>query len=260
MSKRGHRESIDERPRGRLPRLTSDARSPHICATAQSLRRRISPDRLGAAPWLFGVLAASVLLFAKLAEGVAERERLVSLDGEVAASLHAHVNGLLTGAFSAVTRLGSAQVLVPIILLAILFLVRRQRRAHAAFVAAALAGSEALNLGLKAAFARPRPSFAGPLATAAGFAFPSGHAMVSFAVYGALAVVILSTPSSRYRPRGWSSFSALALVLAIGASRIYLGVHYFSDVAAGYSAGLAWLVVCALTVVGGLLAPAPAGE
>jgi len=259
MSKRGHRESMDARPRGRLPRLTSDARSPHICATAQSLRRRISPDRLGAAPWLFGVLAASVLLFAKLAEGVAERERLVSVDGEVAASLHAHVNGLLTGAFSAVTRLGSAQVLVPIILLAILFLVRRQRRAHAAFVAAALAGSEALNLGLKAAFARPRPSFADPLATAAGFAFPSGHAMVSFAVYGALAVVILSTVKS-LSAKGLVIVSALALVLAIGASRIYLGVHYFSDVAAGYSAGLAWLVVCALTVFGGLLAPAPAGE
>ncbi|MEJ7657007.1 MAG: phosphatase PAP2 family protein, partial [Thermoleophilaceae bacterium] len=180
---------------------------------------------LGPRLWLLGVLAASILLFSKLAEDVAGHEWIASLDRAVAASLHAQTTALGAGVFTVVTYLGSALVLVPVTALAILTLVRCARRAHAVFMGAALAGGEALNTTLKLAFGRPRPSFADPLATAAGFSFPSGHAMVSIVAYGALAFVASAAARSRWA-KGLVVLSALVLILAIGFSRIYLGVHY----------------------------------
>ncbi len=220
-----------------------------IDATTSPWMRHGSSMWLGPHLWLFGILAASVLLFSKLAEDVADREWIVFLDRGVAASVHAQATGLATGALTVVTHLGSALVLVPVTLVAILTLVRCHRPVHAALMGAALAGGEALNTTLKLAFARPRPSFTDPLATAAGFSFPSGHAMVSLVVYGALAFVVATAVSPRWA-KGLVIFLASALILAIGFSRVYLGVHYPSDVVAGYSAGLAWLMVCALTLLG----------
>jgi membrane-associated phospholipid phosphatase len=197
---------------------------------------------------ILGTLAASTLLFSKLAEDVAAGEPIVSFDRTVAAGLHTHSTDLATALMSAVTQLGGTQALLAVTLAAALALIAKGRLAHAALMGAALAGGEVLNLALKAAFERPRPSFQEPLATAAGYSFPSGHAMVSLTVYGALAFVIATSVKSR-RARGAILASALALVLAIGFSRIYLGVHYVSDVLAAYAAGAAWLSVCSLTLL-----------
>jgi PAP2 superfamily protein len=134
-------------------------------------------------------------------------------------------------------------------LAATLSLLLRRRVAHAALMVAALTGGQALNWALKAAFERPRPTFSDPLATATGFSFPSGHAMVSLTVYGALAFVTAASAGSR-RAQLLALLSATALVLAIGFSRVYLGVHYATDVLAAYSAGVAWLALCALTLLG----------
>jgi membrane-associated phospholipid phosphatase len=198
---------------------------------------------------LLTTLAASGLLFSQVAEGVTGGGAIVHLDGAVASWLHTHTTGLATGVLSMVTQLGGAEVLLAVTLVASLALVLRRRVAHAALMVAALAGGEALNWALKAAFERPRPEFAEPLATAAGFSFPSGHAMVSLTVYGALAFVIARGVES-WRIRLLVLVSAVALVLAIGFSRVYLGVHYPSDVLAGYSAGLVWLMLCALVLLG----------
>jgi membrane-associated phospholipid phosphatase len=198
---------------------------------------------------LFGVLAASSLMFAWLAVGVAGGGPIVGVDNAVAAWLHAHASGLATGVLSTVTQLGGASVLLMITVFAAVALLLRRRLAHAALMGAALAGGEALNMALKAAFERPRPQFSDPLATAAGFSFPSGHAMVSLTVYGALAFVIAAGLGSRWA-RVVVLGSALALVIAIGFSRVYLGVHYVSDVVAAYCAGLAWLMVCTLGLLG----------
>jgi membrane-associated phospholipid phosphatase len=197
---------------------------------------------------LLGLLTASSLLFSKLAEDVAGGESIVSFDKTVAVSLHAHATGFATGVLSAVTWLGGAKVLLAVTLVAAIWLLLRRRVAHAALMGVALAGGEWLNVLLKAAFDRPRPSFAEPLATAAGFSFPSGHAMVSLTVYGALAFVIAASVRSR-RAQVLAVVPTMALVAAIGFSRVYLGVHYVSDVLAGYSAGLAWLTLCALVLL-----------
>jgi membrane-associated phospholipid phosphatase len=208
---------------------------------------RLSPDGSRLAIALLATLAACTLTFSKLAEEMASGE-LVSVDGTVVMWVHNHATDLATLVLSTVTWLGGSQVLLAVTLLAALALLLWRRVAHAALMAAALAGGEALNWALKAAFERPRPSFADPLVTAAGFSFPSGHAMVSLTVYGALAFVIAAGLRSR-RGQLLVVSSAIALVLAIGFSRVYLGVHYASDVLAAYSAGLAWLTICALTLL-----------
>jgi undecaprenyl-diphosphatase len=105
---------------------------------------------------------------------------------------------------------------------------------------AAVGGSAVLAQLLKGLFARPRPFFEHPLLIETSYSFPSGHAMESLVVYGMLAyfaVLALKT----WRARTAVVFGAALLVLLIGLSRMYLGVHYFSDVVAGYAAGGVWL-------------------
>jgi membrane-associated phospholipid phosphatase len=208
---------------------------------------RLSPEGSRLATALLATFAGCTLAFSKLAEEMASGE-LVSIDGTVVAWLHTHATGAATLLLSSVTRLGATQVLLAVTLLAALALLVQRRVAHAALMGLALAGGEALNWALKAAFERPRPSFSDPLATAAGFSFPSGHAMVSLTVYGALAFVIAASVGSR-RAQLLVLISAVVLVLAIGFSRVYLGVHYATDVLAAYSAGLAWLTLCALALL-----------
>ncbi len=108
---------------------------------------------------------------------------------------------------------------------------------------AALAGGELLDLLLKTWFARPRPSFADPLAVALYYSFPSGHATLSLITYGLLAYFLFTS-----LPRAWErvpvTSALILLILLIGVSRIYLGVHYFSDVLAGFAVGGLWLSFC----------------
>ena len=103
-----------------------------------------------------------------------------------------------------------------------------------------MAGSAALNHLLKGLFARPRPFFEHPLLVETSYSFPSGHAMESFVLYGMLAYFAVLALES-WRARTAVVFGAALLVLLIGFSRMYLGVHYFSDVVAGYAAGGVWL-------------------
>lgn len=196
---------------------------------------------------LFVTLAASTLLFSQLAEEMAEGD-LTSMDGGIGVWLHTHATDLATLVLTGVTQLGAAHVLLVITLVTAGALLLQRRIAHAALMGAALAGGHAFNALLKAVFERPRPSFSDPLATATGFSFPSGHAMISLTVYGALAFVIAARVGSR-RAQLLVLSSAVGLVLAIGFSRVYLGVHYASDVLAAYSAGLAWLMICALALL-----------
>ena len=105
-----------------------------------------------------------------------------------------------------------------------------------------LSGASLLNFLLKLLFERERPELF-RVVEVAGYSFPSGHAMVSLCVYGMMAFLI----SRRIHRWGWRlavGMSAMVLVAAIGVSRIYLGVHYPTDVVAGYAAGAMWLMFC----------------
>ncbi len=123
------------------------------------------------------------------------------------------------------------------VMVALLLLLRRERTLALGWIIT-LFGSGILNLVLKASFHRVRPEYA----TIGGWSFPSGHAMGSFVAYGMVAY--LAAVFLPRRPAQLVAGLLLLLVLLIGFSRIYLGVHYFSDVVAGYSAAVVWLAVC----------------
>jgi undecaprenyl-diphosphatase len=171
------------------------------------------------------------LLLALVSIGATDR-----LDLAVARFVAGHRTGWLTPAMRAVTWLGSSSVLVPLVLVAgIGFLIRRRDSGPILALGLSLGGTVAIYVTLKAVVARARP--AGDLSLGGifhGLAFPSGHAAASMAVWGMLAVI----GWSRGMParRAWAIGSAV-IVLLVGASRVYLGAHWLSDVLGGYALG-----------------------
>jgi membrane-associated phospholipid phosphatase len=190
------------------------------------------------------LLALSVWAFAAIADEMADGE--TAYDQSVANWLHARATDPLTEFFEAVTTLGNGVVLAGVTVVAAYLLLRRGHRREALLVGLAFVGAEILSYALKLGFRRDRPFFTDPLASESTFSFPSGHSTVSLAVYGALAVVLAR------RLRGSAEIACLAgaaaLILLIGFSRLYLGVHYLTDVLAGFAAGTAWLAACVVTL------------
>ena len=161
------------------------------------------------------------------------------IDTATTTFLHGLASPTLDALMVAVTGLGSSVVLASVAGLAAVLLAVRRRRAEAVFVALALVGTLVLNEMLKAVFQRPRPGFDWA-EVLPDFGFPSGHAMNSFVVYVALALVVWRLGGRRVG----TVALALAIVLAvsIGISRIYLGAHWLTDVVGGYLAGALWLL------------------
>lgn len=122
---------------------------------------------------------------------------------------------------------------------AIGFLLDIRRRVEAAWLAASLLGSSLLNVILKAFLNRPRPEIVPHLAASSGSSFPSGHAMVAAAVYLTIGIMLAETQTRPAVKAYLMAFFAL-VVLLIGASRVYLGVHWPSDVLAGWTVGAVW--------------------
>jgi undecaprenyl-diphosphatase len=141
----------------------------------------------------------------------------------------------------AITMLGSAQALTIVVLAAAVILFLRRAWVEALGLIVAFAGAGLLDAALKLWFHRDRPSVTWALARETTFSFPSGHAMLSLVVYGMILYLILRLSHSRL-PDVSASLIALPLILGIGVSRVYLGVHYPSDILAGYLAGLIWLL------------------
>lgn len=123
-----------------------------------------------------------------------------------------------------------------------LFLVYIKRRAEAAWLAGSVVGASVLNAGLKSMLHRPRPELVPHLANVSNASFPSGHAMISAAIYLTIGAMLAETQPQRSARIFLMAFAGL-LVLLIGVSRIYLGVHWPSDVLAGWSLGAVWALV-----------------
>jgi membrane-associated phospholipid phosphatase len=187
------------------------------------------------------VLTAGAWAFGALAEEMAEGDT-IHVDRPLANWLHERATDPLTDVVRVITWTGNGGFLAIVVLVATLLLWRHRLFTDAVFVVLAFAGAEAITFGMKQGFRRDRPFFEDPLATASSFSFPSGHALVSLAVYGSLALVVARHLTSRRAAAAVLAMAAL-WVLAIGFSRLYLGVHFLSDVLAGYSAGAAWLAL-----------------
>ncbi len=134
----------------------------------------------------------------------------------------------------------------PIVLLSVsaglgIWLLRLGERSQATVLIIAAAGATALNILLKHLFGRSRPMLWERVVDVGQYSFPSGHAMISMVTYGMIGY-LLSTEFPQWRGRILSL--TMALVMGIGLSRLYLGVHWPTDIMAGYAAGIVWLLTC----------------
>ena len=182
-----------------------------------------------------GFIAVPLAVFLAVAEDVAEHA-VFSWDKGLLHFAALHRSGALTALFEFATRLGTTAVMSALTGSLLLYLLARRRWRDALFAGVAVGGAALLNAAVKEMFRRPRPDLFRPLAHASGFAFPSGHTMSSAAL---AAVVVALTWPTRWR---WPALAASALfTLVVGFSRVYLGVHYPSDVVGGWALSLAFV-------------------
>jgi undecaprenyl-diphosphatase len=198
---------------------------------------------------ILAIVAAMLAIFGKLAGGV--------MDGDTHGFDEALLRALRNPADPAdpigpawlehvmrdVTSLGSFTVVAMVTLGAIGYLLIDGKPAVALFVAVAIAGGTMLSEGLKHLFARPRPELVAHLVEVQTASFPSGHAMLSAATFLTLGALLVRVQSRR-RLKAYLLTIAILLTLMIGASRVYLGVHWPTDVLAGWCAGAAWAMGC----------------
>ncbi len=184
---------------------------------------------------LFVALWLPLWVFAALAEEVREGEAF-GFDQPLLQWVHALHGPLPDRVFMAFSKVGYAWGVVPfdVLLVAALAWSRRQREGLVAGIA--VSGSALLNVAAKHFFARARPALWPALAPEASYSFPSAHAMGSMTL---AAVLVLLAWRTRWR--GWVVVAMALFVPMVGASRVYLGVHYPSDILAGWAAALAWV-------------------
>jgi len=213
------------------------------------LQARLSPEEYLGLHLTLGalVLIGSAWLFGGIAEEVLHNEPLTVFDLRVSEWLHAHRVVRLTSAMLIVTDLGSTVFVTIATVLVSLFLLWRRRRYELLTLLLAVPGGALLNVLLKSAFHRHRPSFNDPVVSFTGYSFPSGHTMAATVLYGALAVLVIRNVRG-WRWRVLTILSAGLVILSVGSSRVYLGAHYLSDVLAAMIEGLAWLAITVTAV------------
>jgi len=207
------------------------------------VRRRMDPDeRYGLRVTLFALAFLLVAIpFGLLLDQVKGNGALVRVDTSAARHLHDWVRQSddLVRALKILTFFGSPLWFYVIVTPAVVWVWRRGHVRLAIFMIVTAVGGGLLDTVVKEVVDRARPSLVDPVATAYGKSFPSGHAMSSTFVYGALLLVFLPVIARRGRPVLVGG--VVVLVAAIGFSRLALGVHYISDVVGGFVLGLAWL-------------------
>jgi undecaprenyl-diphosphatase len=191
------------------------------------------------------LILVCVTLFAALADEVMEGDTL-PFDRAVLLWMNHHATPQLTGLALDVTALGAGTVVWLVVVIASVFLWSSRHRWSAALLWVSIAGSGLINTIMKLFFHRERPHLFPWRVPYAGLSsFPSGHSMTSMVCYATLAYLIARLVPSAFLRRFTIGVAAVIVVL-IGLSRMYLGVHYPTDVAAGFIMGLAWASFCAL--------------
>jgi undecaprenyl-diphosphatase len=190
----------------------------------------------GLAVWVFGEIAETVMA-----------GKTQAFDENVLRWFGAHHTKLLDGAMLEITALGTGIVVMMIVSISALFLALSRHRYSALLLIVATVGGVGLNHVLKLFFNRPRPQVFVWGTTVASSSFPSGHAMSATIVYSTVAYL-----AARLQKHAWQRWLTLSLaaviIVLISASRLYLGVHYPSDVLAGGAIGLAWAAFCMATL------------
>ena len=190
----------------------------------------------GLATWGFGEFAETVMA-----------GQTQAFDDSVLRWVAAHHTATLDSVMLEITSLGTGSAVLMIVGVASLFLALTRHRYSAALLLAATAGGGLLNIVLKHFFDRPRPHVFEWGTHALSSSFPSGHAMSATIVYTTVAYL-----AARLQRRMWeralTMILAALIILSISASRVYLGVHYPSDVVAGMIIGIGWSAFCMATL------------
>lgn len=203
-----------------------------------ALRLAFGPLVLVLVAWLFGAIAEDV---------VNHDAPLGAIDFATSQWLHAHGTPALTALLLGLTNCGAPIAVAAIALVVALFLWLQRRYLDLLLLVLAVPGGGLLNLAIKQLVHRQRPLFDDPILTLTSYSFPSGHAMGSTVLYGVLAALLVREIRGA-RARTAAIAAAVLVIAAICFSRVYLGVHYLSDVIAGSLEGAVWLGSCLLAV------------
>ena len=193
--------------------------------------------------WIAGsaVAVLAALFFAVLAYAVVQG-RTLAFDLAVRSTIHKWATPGFTEAMSAVTQLGSMTILLPLGAILVWRLYAAGRPRAAALLAITVLGAQLFDQALKFGFQRPRPQVFFGMAQPATYSFPSGHTVSSCCFYGVLAAILAAGAVSRRRKiLIWTA--AVTVTLAVGVSRVYLGVHYPTDVLGGYAVAVVWVAM-----------------
>lgn len=196
----------------------------------------------------FGVMALGLLGFVAVAEDLIEGETH-ALDKEILLWMRAPDNlsdplgpTWFESGVADITALGGYAVVTLIVSASIVYLCATGRWRHALIVLGAVVSGALLSVFLKLGFDRPRPDLVEHLTHATSSSFPSGHATLSAVVYLTLGL-LMAHAHERYRIRLLIVVGALTVTMLVGISRVYLGVHWPTDVVAGWCLGAAWAAV-----------------
>lgn len=187
------------------------------------------------------VLCVFLFIFEEFADRLVEA-KLNHFDMSIIDFVQSYNSPFLTSLMNFFTFIGSPVVLFLFSMLSVVLMSWQKKRWESLFLVIALVGGTIFNQLLKWIFHRQRPSFH-RLIVETGYSFPSGHSMDSFVFYGMLCMLLFVFLRSKLAKTTVILFTIL-VILMVGLSRIYLGVHFPSDVLAGYAAGGVWLTVC----------------
>ena len=210
------------------------------------LKARLEPKAYLGLHLTVGLLvgATGIWIFGALLDALLDNSAMVQRDTATAALIHAHMTPSSIRIAFATTQLGGPIAMTALAMVGAIVLWRARRKVVLMGWIAAFAGGSIVDMLLKRVVHRTRPTYGAPFVHAGSYSFPSGHAMGSTIGYGMLLFVLFLF----WHPqRVWKilvCFLGGFLVLAIGLSRVLLGVHYPSDIAGGWVAALAWLAVC----------------
>lgn len=197
----------------------------------------------------FGLITSAAALFAEIAENLGDGRQLGQLDVLFSDTVQATLPGAAVQVFALLTHLGdplTLSVLGGAVALALLW---QSRYWLCAGWVLAIGGNAVLNPVLKNIFQRARPLHEAGQAFASGWSFPSGHASSAVVVYGMLAYVLVRWLPLRYAAARLPVLAlAAALAFTVGCSRVFIRVHFPSDVLAGFASGTVWLAVCIAAV------------
>jgi membrane-associated phospholipid phosphatase len=194
----------------------------------------------------FSIVLGAAFGFAEIAEHLGPGGAMSQADEALSASIRSHVGVGTQQVFARLTHLGDPLVLTLLGVAVALWLCWRGQRSLALGWALALGGNALLNPVLKRVFERVRPVHDHGLVAELGWSFPSGHTSGATVAYGMLAYVLLRT-----LPKVWHLpvvLGATSLAFSVGSSRVFLQLHFASDVVAGFASGTAWLMVCISSV------------